>query len=126
TPLQRKQLDLLQEMNRDLAKSPGSPDQVEGVIESFELAFRMQGKVSELLDVSKEPAKVLDEYGAKAGPTASFARQCIMARRLCEAGVRFVEICQPGWDHHSNLHKGLIDRCGSIDQPVSAFFIDLK
>src|SRR4029079_8683329 len=126
TPLQRKQLDLLQELNRDLAKQPGAPDEVEGVIESYELAFNMQGKVADLLDVSKEPKKVLEEYGADKPPTASFARQCIMARRLCEAGVRFVEICQPGWDHHNNLHKGLIDRCGSVDKPVAAFFTDLK
>ena len=84
--------------------------QVEGVIQSYELAFRMQGKVPELLDISREPQKVLDAYGVKPGPAGSFARQCLMARRLSEAGVRFVEICQPGWDHHSNLHKGLIQQ----------------
>ena len=98
---------------------------MDGVIESYELAFKMQGKVPELLDISKEPKKVLDAYGVK-GPTEGFARQCIMARRLCEAGVRFVEICQPGWDHHSNLHKGLIDRCESVDQPSAALLADLE
>ena len=80
------------------------------MIQSYELAFRMQGKVPELLDISKEPQTVLDAYGVKPGPAGSFARQCLMARRLSEAGVRFVEICQPGWDHHNNLHKGLIDQ----------------
>ncbi|QJW97183.1 Uncharacterized DUF1501 protein, type 1 [Frigoriglobus tundricola] len=60
------------------------------------------------------------------GHAGAFARQCVMARRLSEAGVRFVEICQPGWDHHSNLHKGLIDRCGSVDQPVAALLADLE
>jgi hypothetical protein len=124
--LQRKQLDLIQDLNRDLATRPGAPDAVDGVIESYELAFRMQDKVPELLDISKEPRKLLDEYGVKPGPAGSFARQCVMARRLSEAGVRFVEICQPGWDHHNNLHKGLIDRCGSIDQPVSALLTDLE
>jgi hypothetical protein len=123
--LQRKQLDLIQGMNRDLANAPGAPDAVDGVIESFELAFKMQGKVPELLDISKEPKKVLDEYGVKDGPAGAFARQCVMARRLSEAGVRFVEICQPGWDHHNNLHKGLIDRCGSVDQPTAALLSDL-
>ena len=54
---------------------------------------------------------MLDAYGVKPGPAGGFARQCLMARRLSEAGVRFVEICQPGWDHHSNLHKGLIKNC---------------
>jgi uncharacterized protein (DUF1501 family) len=98
---------------------------VDGVIESYELAFKMQGKVPELLDVSKEPKKVLDEYGVTDGPAGAFARQCVMARRLSEAGVRFVEICQPGWDHHNNLHKGLLDRCRSVDQPTAALLADL-
>ena len=126
TRLQRKQLDLIQAMNRDLAAKPGAPDAVDGIIQSYELAFKMQSKVPALLDISKEPQKLLDAYGVKPGPAGSFARQCIMARRLCEAGVRFVEICQPGWDHHSNLHKGLIDRCASIDKPMSAFLDDLS
>ncbi|AWM41701.1 hypothetical protein GobsT_72080 [Gemmata obscuriglobus] len=123
--LQRKQLDLIQGMNRDLAAAPGAPDAVDGVIESFELAFQMQGKVPELLDISKEPKKVLEAYGVTDGPAGAFARQCVMARRLSEAGVRFVEICQPGWDHHNNLHKGLIDRCGSVDRPTAALLADL-
>ncbi len=124
--LQRQQLDLIQAMNRDLASKPGAPDPVDGIIKSYELGFRMQSKVPELLDISKEPQKVRDAYGVKAGPAGSFARQCLMARRLSEAGVRFVEICQSGWDHHNNLHKGLIDRCGSIDQPTSALLTDLE
>jgi Protein of unknown function (DUF1501) len=123
--LQRKQLDLIQSLNRDLANAPGAPDEVDGIIESYELAFRMQGKVPELLDISREPQHVLDAYGVKPGPAGAFARQCIMARRLCEAGVRFVEVCQPGWDHHNNLHAGLIDRCASIDRPTSALLADL-
>ena len=125
-PLQRKQLDLIQALNRDLAATSGPPDPVDGIIESYELGFRMQGKVPELLDFSRELRKILDAYRVKPGPAGSFARQCLMARRLSEAGVRFVEICQPGWDHHSNLHKGLIDRCASIDQPTSALLSDLR
>jgi hypothetical protein len=124
--LQRRQLDLLQAMNTDLAATPGAPDEIEGVIESFELAFRMQRKVPELLDVSREPPRVLDAYGVKAGPAGSFARQCLMARRLSEAGVRFVEICQPGWDHHTNLHKGLIRNCAATDRPAAALLADLE
>jgi hypothetical protein len=123
--LQRKQLDLIQAMNRDLAAGPGAPDAADGVIASYELAFRMQDKVPELLDVSKEPKAVLDEYGVTDGPAGAFARQCLMARRLSEAGVRFVEVCQPGWDHHNNLHKGLIDRCQSVDKPTAALLADL-
>ncbi len=126
TAQQQKQLELIQSMNRDLAAGPGAPDQVDGIIESYELAFRMQGKVPELLDISKEPRHVQEAYGVKAGPRGSFARQCLMARRLSESGVRFVEICQPGWDHHNNLHQGLIDRCADIDQPVAALLTDLE
>jgi uncharacterized protein (DUF1501 family) len=99
---------------------------VDAIIESFELGFRMQSKVPELLDISKEPVHVREAYGVKDGPQGAFARQCLMARRLSEAGVRFVEICQSGWDHHNNLHKGLIDRCGTIDQPVAALLRDLE
>lgn len=86
----------------------------------------MQRKVPELLDISKEPKKVLDAFGVKPGPAGSFARQCLMARRLSEAGGRFVEICQGGWDHHNNLHKGLIANCAATDQPSAALLDDLE
>src|SRR6202008_4040564 len=93
---------------------------------SYELGFRMQGKVPELLDISKEPQNVLEAYGVKPGPEGSFARQCLMARRLSEAGVRFVEICQGGWDHHSGLHQGLIRNSAMTDQPTAALLTDLE
>ncbi len=124
--LQRKQIDLVQEMNRDLASQSSAPAALDGVIESYELAFKMQGKVPELLDLSKEPQHVLDAYGVKDGPAGSFARQCLMARRLSEAGVRFVEICHPGWDQHNNLHQGLIRNCAATDQPTAALLADLE
>lgn len=126
TKLQRKQIDLLQAMNRDLATTPGAPDQLDGVIQSYELAFKMQGKVPELLDISTEPQHVLDAYGVKPGAAGSFARQCLMARRLSEAGVRFVEICHPGWDQHNNLHQGLIRNSAATDQPTAALLADLE
>lgn len=126
TALQRMQLDFIQEKNRELAQSPGAPDELEGIIQSYELAFKMQGKVPELLDISREPQHVLDAYGVKPGPAGSFARQCLMARRLSEAGVRFVEICQGGWDHHSNLHQGLIKNAAMTDQPTAALLTDLQ
>lgn len=124
--LQRRQLELIQAMNRDLAATPGAPDQVEGVIQSYELAFRMQDRVPALLDISREPQAVRDAYGVKPGPAGSFARQCLMARRLSEAGVRFVEITQSGWDHHNNLHQGLINQCAMVDQPTAALLSDLE
>ena len=124
--LQRRQLDLVQAMNRDLGATSGAPDELDGVIQSYELAFKMQGKVPEILDISREPQHVLDAYGVKPGAAGSYARQCLMARRLCEAGVRFVEVCQPGWDHHNNLHKGLIANAGMTDQPTAALLVDLE
>ncbi len=124
--LQRKQLDLVQAMNRDLARQSGAPDQVEGIIESYELAFRMQRTVPALLDLAREPKRVRDAYGITPGPAGSFARQCLMARRLSEAGVRFVEICQSGWDHHTNLHQGLIRNCAAVDRPTAALLDDLE
>ncbi|MBS0265697.1 MAG: DUF1501 domain-containing protein [Planctomycetes bacterium] len=123
--LQRRQIDLIQAMNRDLAAKPGAPEQLEGVIQSYELAFRMQSKVPDLLDISKEPQAVQEAYGVKPGPAGSFARQCLMARRLTEAGVRFVEVCQNGWDHHNNLHNGLIANAKATDQPIAALLNDL-
>jgi len=124
--LQRRQLDLIQAMNRDLAGSPGAPDAVDGVIQSYELAFRMQDRVPALLDISREPQAVRDMYGIRPGPQGSFARQCLMARRLSEAGVRFVEITQSGWDHHNNLHQGLINQCDMVDRPTAALLTDLE
>jgi hypothetical protein len=126
TSLQRRQLDLVQSMNSDLAQQSGAPDELDGIIQSYELAFRMQGKVPELLDISTEPQHVQEAYGVKPGPAGSFARQCLLARRLSEAGVRFVEIRQGGWDHHNNLHNGLINNAAATDQPTAALLADLE
>ena len=123
--LQRKQLELLRAMNRELQASPSAPDELDGIIESYELAFKMQGRVPELLDISQEPEQVREAYGVQPGAAGSFARQCLMARRLSEAGVRFVEICHPGWDQHSNLHQGLIRNCAATDKPTAALLTDL-
>lgn len=124
--LQRRQVDLIQTLNRSFRAHPGAPDAVDGVIKSYELAFRMQDTVPPLLDISSEPQKTLDAYGVKAGIEGSFARQCLMARKLSEAGVRFVEIRQPGWDHHTNLHQGLIQQSRRVDQATSALLTDLR
>jgi len=124
--LERQQIDLVQDLNHEAAAAPGAPDAIDGVIKSYELGFRMQDTVPDMLDISKEPQHVLDAYGVKPGQEGSFARQCLMARRLSEAGVRFVEIRQAGWDHHTNLHQGLIDQSRMIDQPTSALLNDLR
>lgn len=124
--LERRQIDLIQSLNRDAAAAPGAPEAIDGLIRSYETGFRMQDVVPQLLDISKEPQHVREAYGIKDGLEGSFARQCLMARRLSEAGVRFVEIRQGGWDHHSNLHRGLIDQCRRVDQATSALLTDLR
>lgn len=126
TELEREQIDLIQDFNRDTAARPGAPEAVDGVIKSYELGFRMQDTVPQSLDISGEPPHVQDAYGVKPGAEGSFARQCLMAQRLSEAGVRFVEIRQAGWDHHTNLHQGLIDQSRMVDQPTAALLADLK
>jgi hypothetical protein len=126
-PLQRKQLDLLQTMNRSFADRSGPNEQLEGVIESFELGFRMQGTVPELMDLSKESPETLEAYGITGGgPGANFGRQCLMARRFAEAGVRFIEVTHTGWDQHNNLEQALTRNCQSTDRAIGALLTDLK
>lgn len=126
--LQRAQLDLVRDLNlRKLERDTYHPE-IEGAIESFELAFRMQDEVPEVLDMRSEPAAMLKLYGVGPGlPTDRFGRQCILARRLAEAGVRFIEITAPvGWDHHFMLKDELAKSCAATDQPVAALLTDLK
>ena len=122
---QRRQLDFIQELNRQkLAREQVQPG-VEGVIESYELAFRMQESLPDLMDLSAESQDTLDLYGVTGGPTAGFGRQCLLARRFVEAGVRFVEINHGNWDHHSRLETDLQARSLEIDQPIAALLTDL-
>ena len=123
---QRRQLDLIRSLNEGrLQREPGQPE-VEGMIESFELAFRMQSEVPGVLDLAGESAETLALYGIGKG-NDSFARQCLLSRRLVEAGVRFVEIASPEhWDHHALLTSNLQKACASVDGPVGALLTDLK
>lgn len=123
---QREQLDLIQAMNRDLLREREVDAQLEGVIESYELAFRMQTELPAVMDLSGEDEKTLNMYGVGEKRTDDFGRQCLLARRLVESGVRYVELCHEFWDHHSGLRKGLTDKCGATDQPIGALLADLK
>jgi hypothetical protein len=124
--LQRIQLDLVQSLNRDkLARDIQQPE-VEGVIDSFELAFRMQDRLPEVMDTSRESAATLELYGIGSGETSNFGRQCLTARRLVESGVRFVELTHGNWDHHRNIEDDLPARCQEIDQPIAGLLTDLK
>ena len=123
---QRKHLDLIQAMNRDLLQKNQVDTQLEGVIESYELAFRMQSAVPDVMDLSKEPAAIRKLYGIDEQATRNVGSQCLMARRMAEAGVRFIEITHNGWDQHNQLKTKLPANCQAIDQPIAALLADLK
>jgi len=114
-------LELAQLMNRRVL--PQTED-VRGVIDSLELSERMQSAVPKVLDISSESKETLDAYGVDGKATDDFGRQCLLARRLVEAGVRFVEVTSSGWDHHSGLEK-FPDKAATIDQPIAALLTDL-
>ena len=124
--LQRQQIDLVQAMNRDFLAGQNASADVEGVIESYELAFRMQGEVPRVMDISKESPDTLKMYGIGNGISDGFGRQCLMARRMAEAGVRYIEVCRAGWDQHQNLQQKLTQNCAATDQPIAALLTDLK
>jgi hypothetical protein len=123
---QRTQLDLIQQLNRNkLARDKYQP-QVEGIIQSFELAFRMQTTMPRLVDLSAESQATQDLYGIGDPVTDDFGKQCLLARRMMEAGVRFVELTNGGWDHHNNLREEMEDHCKQIDKPIAGLLADLK
>jgi uncharacterized protein DUF1501 len=124
TAAQRGQLDLLQAMNRDLFAKTADP-RVEGLIESYELAFRMQGELPRVMDLSGESKATLQLYGADKSPTESFGKQCLLARRFAEAGVRFIEISHTEWDLHGSLFSGMTRNCAQIDKPIAGLLQDL-
>ena len=122
---QRKQLDLLQSLNRSLVEEQSGDTQLEGIIESFELAFRMQDALPETMDLSGETKETLAAYGIDQGSTDAFGRQCLLARRLAEAGVRFIEITDRDWDHHGFVSRLMPQAAKRIDQPIAALLNDL-
>ncbi|MEM7699290.1 MAG: DUF1501 domain-containing protein [Verrucomicrobiota bacterium] len=124
--LQRVQLDFIKSLNLDKLKRDQFHPEVEGIIESYELAFRMQDEVPEVLNVDEEPESIRRLYGLDDNTTARFGRQCLAARRMAEAGVRFIQLNHGNWDHHRNLTGGLEQNCGEIDQPISGLLEDLK
>jgi hypothetical protein len=99
---------------------------VEGVIQSYELAFRMQDAMPELMDLSDEDSATLQRYGADSGPTQAFGKQCLLARRFAEAGVRFIEITHGNWDQHVRLSEDHQARADACDGPIAALLADLK
>ena len=124
TKSRRQLIDSMQELNRRQLGVIGDPD-IATHIENYELAYRMQTSVPDLMDISKESKATLEAYGAEPGK-ASFANNCLLARRLAERGVRFIQLCHRDWDHHSDLPKGIRTQAKNTDQASAALVADLK
>ena len=124
--MQRRQLDAVRKLNEARLADTGDP-QIRNRIESYELAFRMQAGAPELIDLSRESKRTRETYGiGRPGEEGSFATNCLLARRLVERGVRFVNIFQRRWDHHSAIHPRIEQNCRIVDQPIGALLKDLK
>jgi hypothetical protein len=121
---QRQTLDLVQDLNRLQSKATGDPE-IDTRIEAYEMAYRMQTSGPELIDFAKESKATLDMYGAEPGK-GSFANNCLLARRLVERGVRFIQLYHTDWDHHDDITKPLEGVCKEIDQPIAALIKDLR
>jgi hypothetical protein len=125
----RASLDAIHDLNEAELDQVGDPE-ISTRIASYEMAYRMQTSVPELMDVTREPQAVQERYGATPG-VASFANNCLLARRLVEKGVRFVQLFHRGWDHHgigrdTDLLHALPKHCGETDRPAAALVMDLK
>ena len=121
----REMLDDLSGMNKIRHAIVGDPE-INTRISQYELAFRMQASVPDLLDISKEPSGILEMYGPDVHRPGSFAYNCLLARRLAERGVRFTQLFHMGWDHHDSLPRAIRGQCMDTDQPSAALIKDLK
>ena len=122
---QRENLDFLRDLNGHQLGN-GENSRLEGLIESYELAFRMQTSVPNTIDITKESPQTLEKYGINDKATAKFGRQCLLAKKFSEAGVRFVEIGHGGWDMHQNINDNLKKNTTAIDKPIAGLIQDLK
>jgi hypothetical protein len=132
TPAEQKRLlKFLQEMNRQQYGSKPADAELDAVIESYELAWRMQMNAPDILDINRESKQTLSAYGVDQKTTSDFGRKCLLARRLVESGVRYVQVtygdssANPAWDQHSNMPKHAV-HAKAVDQPIGALLADLK
>jgi hypothetical protein len=123
--VRRAELDELAELNQQRHGVLGDPE-IQTRIAQYEMAFRMQSSVPDLLDISNEPQQILDLYGPDVKRPGSFASNCLLARRLCERDVRFVQLFHMGWDHHGGLPKAIKGQCNDTDQATAGLLTDLK
>ena len=122
--MQRRELDALHQLNQERLGVVGDPE-IANRINAYEMAYRMQTSAPELMDLSKESKETLEMYGAKPGES-SFANNCLLARRLAERGVRFIQLFHEAWDHHSDVTAGIKRECAATDKPCAALIKDLK
>jgi hypothetical protein len=127
--MRRKTLDTINDLNNHAYDKFAHPETLTRIAQ-YELAFRMQTSVPEVMDIKDESAETLESYGAKPGE-GSFGNNCLLARRLCEQGVRFVQLFDWGWDFHgtgpsTGIGDGLTKKCTSMDKPIAALIKDLK
>lgn len=128
---QQRQMAFLQSLNKEQSQQLQDKSELEAVIQSYELAWRMQNNVPDVLDLTQENESTLDLYGIREKETADFGRQCLMARRLCEEGVRFIQVtygdgtANPAWDQHSDLPKHA-KHAKAVDKPIAGLLEDLK
>lgn len=124
--MQRRQIDYVQELNRRHMQRSESDVHMEGMIQAYELAFRMQTEAPELFEFTGESEATKKLYGIGEKNTDWFGRQCLLARRMAEAGVRFIQVNAGGWDHHRKIAELLPKNCAEIDKPVAGLIADLK
>ncbi|MDC0936473.1 DUF1501 domain-containing protein [Pirellulales bacterium] len=125
-PEQRRQLDLIQALNERHLRAAEVDQNIEGLINSYELAFRMQSTVPQIMGLADESKSMLDMYGIGSEATDNFGRQCLLARRLAEKGVRYIQVSTDyHWDHHEALRDGHIKEAKKVDQPIAGLLQDL-
>jgi hypothetical protein len=124
--LQREQLQLIQSLNKRHLQEAAVDQRIEGLIANYELAFRMQSTMPEIMNLNEESQGTLDLYGVGTEPTDNFARQCLLARRFAERGVRFIQVSTNyTWDHHSKVKEGSIAESAKVDRPIAGLLDDL-
>ncbi len=124
--VQQKQLQLIQSLNRRHLEQSGADRRIEGLISSYELAYRMQSTMPHVMDLAKESPSTLEQYGIGSEATDNFGRQCLLARRFAEAGSRYIQVSTNyTWDHHTEVVKGHIGECGKVDKPIAGLLQDL-
>jgi hypothetical protein len=124
--VQREQLELIQSLNRERLEAAATDQGIEGLIDSYELAFRMQSTMPEAMRLEDETQATLDLYGIGSGPSDNFGRQCLLARRLAERGVRYIQVSTNyTWDHHQKVKEGSIAEAVKVDRPISGLLDDL-